>query len=454
MHPERRSEPEHRSIERGERGSQATNHTRAHERRSEGGFDAARLFLGYIIAARAIGALEARTTVTQSTPSWPLTSDPIAWLKCTAAWGLRIPIHVQESVFAMFPIDRLLRREMRIEAKPFMAQLEAKLRDEGADASRCVALAEAYLDIGDAEAAQRTMGYLLHQAESRRSSREYNVGVVLAFFHDHAASEPSDSFGELPQRISARKLAAMVHAAEQLVSTRALVLYARRATRTPDEPASVAELERRARAALQSLTPDEWNVDGPALALAGAISSLVARGEMALGEQILTEAMARFDSGTLDSRGFASGGAYVYLAKAIHRLRGADAAKYAIMRGLEVAGEGRQMVLPEVVSALLDVGAADEALVQAKKISKRRRCEVLAEVYMRTEAWAPLATLLAPVDDPILAARIAWAMVHVLEGDGPASRTTRGPKTDTPGAPARRSPDRFGPSGDVVKRRT
>jgi hypothetical protein len=353
-------------------------------------------------------------------PAWPNNGNVADWLLCTAAWGGLIPTTNEHACYAFFPIRHLLSAGMRDAALPLMARLEARLKADP-KTSRCEELARAYVDAGEPAAARRTIGYILGLDGTPRD-RDFYLRSVVKFFVQHGAA----SAAQLPEgnssKPSKRRLALLSEMADSLLKSEAPLVSADVEPCPASMPPSLDAVSKSAEAALAELNADEWNVDRPARDLAGAIEQLIQLGQGKRAETFLAQAFARFDSGELDGRGFASAAAYVHLAKVARRLEGDAVAHALILRGLGVAGKGRQIVLPTIVSALLEVGAEAEALKWAGKVAKRLRVDVLAAVFLRTGQWPELRALLAPVVRPAEAARIAWSAVLLLEGLHRAAR--------------------------------
>ncbi len=310
---------------------------------------------------------------------WPSTAEPRAWLLCTAAWALRIPCCAEDRCYLGFALGALAERGHRADVKRLAAAaLDPPCRR---DLSRAVEahreVIAAWRALGDPAQAAKMIDALaaVGAAQRRADDREYVMDEVEAL-----------------RKPPAKRV---------------------RKERAP----SAAALVKRGQAALRELQPEEWNLHHPADDLAEVVRELAAARRRADATRLLDAAVARFEAGGLDGRGFASAAAYASLAEAALIVRGAAAARSLVERALALAGRQRKMVIGSVVVTLAAAGEVDQALALARR-SGGDRAELAARVLARAGRWKEIPRTLAPITAPAKAAKVAWGLARtVMYGD-------------------------------------
>jgi len=318
--------------------------------------------------------------------AWPVGEDEAAWLRFVAERATALPFGDEYRRYAFFAVRDLLAGGWRADAIRTLARLETgpheaeKAQDFERGTSQLVEVARFYGRLGDEVARRRVLGLVVDLAATmkRKSSRTY---------FERLAREPPG--------------------AEEEVATAAAP--------------GVVNPEEAARAALARLVPTEWNLMVPACALRRAIEALADR-EPAAAHDLLETALERFGRGDLDGRGFASGAAYVELARAA-RVLGDARARGLLEKAVAVAGDQRSMIVADVAEAYSEQGAHDDALVWAKKVRKAWRATAIAEALARASRWEELREVLHGIEDPTTALRTAWALRELLAAP---TRRTRG----------------------------
>jgi hypothetical protein len=166
---------------------------------------------------------------------------------------------------------------------------------------------------------------------------------------------------------------------------------------------------------VKQLVPTEWNLHTVTSEFARACTVLVRQGQMALVKRLVEDALDRVNKHPVDfaSRSFASVGAFIDLGKLVYACFGADRALPWFERALRVPGASKFRA--QVVDALIEVGAHDEALVQVARLPKSDQLQATAKVHFAARRWAQLQRTLTRLNSPNEAARLAWGFWRALE---------------------------------------
>ncbi|MFO0613417.1 MAG: hypothetical protein U0414_12550 [Polyangiaceae bacterium] len=340
---------------------------------------------------------------------WPNTLDPVAWLVCTAEWSLAVsPCNGDRSYLglALTELARLGQRELVVR----FARAWTTDPCEGDIAVRvaaCEKLATTLVEIGDSDSAIRSIREILALIPiTKRKS-------TIPWLAD-SASRLLEKLGgpkcDLPSK-GKRALAAKLAWLDTALASRDLQLHAPRAVPPPvlpflDRDAAIAA----ATAALTRLRPEELNPHIPAREIADAIEALCMHGDGAVASTVLSEARARFETGELDGRGFASGAARVQLSRAEAACGTHAGARRELERALMVAGDHRGIVLPAVVAEYAKLGDVDAAVAAASDLEGGARLQLTVEVLAGAGRMKEMLDVLASVRDPAIAVRSAWGV--------------------------------------------
>lgn len=368
---------------------------------------------------------------------WPRSPEPTRWYRCIADLALALDPNDESRHYAHFTLERLIALGRRDALRVIKALEATPPTDVVRRVRDCEAIASAWLDLGEddrvssafarlpavaAKEKRRSNGAFLLAAEATFRTRE---GLLTA---EALAALPRDAFvraqrnlawraSRRGQRAKAREHARLaahhapnVEAVELLVSTGALAEAKRVWKSLKASERASAELatllavgapvtrlvEARAKAALSRLVESEWNLHFVVSAIREAHDELVQVGRPKRAKALLDETVRRFATGKLDSRGFASAGAYVTLGQ----LTG-DVA--LIERGHALLGTRSG---EEVVGLLLERGELEAAKAQAG-----REPTLLAKVAFARRDWRGLAEVLKALE-PATQLRVTWAFLR------------------------------------------
>lgn len=318
---------------------------------------------------------------------WPVSNDPIAWLRCTGE--LAAATSGEDLSYGFFAVGHLFKREAVDHAAKILRGLEARC-----DADHSEELALNYLIAGDQASAVRVLQRLLVTASrmKRKSERDYHEKQVKTFLATHGATAP---LGDASLKLARPPMPAKIKQTWR------------------DKP--LAEKLTLAHASLAELGPDERNVHYPAQKVAAAIAALCDVGRDDEARELLDDALVLWSLEEFDLRDFASGGAYVALARAALRVHGAEAAQPLLDTALAVAGSSRATVASDIAEVYGEMGATDEALALAKKVRGASGRLLRAQLLCRAGRWAALGESLAELTDPGEAVKVAWAVTREVD---------------------------------------
>jgi hypothetical protein len=394
-------------------------------------------------------------------PVWPRSGELLEWLLCTAQWGLRAGGEARD--YAHFALRQLEVHGHRKQVDALIRQLQATPpRDDLRLLGDCEAIASTTLALGQEASALAAFEVLLPIAarQKRKSDAAFFRNAVSVFRAEHGLL-PATERAALPPREQVMSEHALARAALRRGEARvakahalAAATLAKAAGWGPTVVALLLEVKApkearalwltlskedregtnvktlvalglsakalplvkaRAEKALRRLVPEEWNLHLVASDLVDAIDELTLLKKPKLAKALLDASLERFATGQFDSRGFASTGAYVSLARVTFRQRGWAAAEPLLKRALEIKGTPRRQALPDAIDAALDMGRYDEALAWAEGLKSPAREEARAEAFFRAERWPELAATLKRLKDPEDAARVAWGFVRQLD---------------------------------------
>ncbi|MBN8465401.1 hypothetical protein JYJ95_02685 [Corallococcus exiguus] len=260
------------------------------------------------------------------------------------------------------------------------------------------------LFLGDQPGCVRALNALLDLASGlqRKSSREYYTLQVIDFIVAHGSLPPPEkTLTEKQKTPTDRRLAAKLAYARDALHDPTLEL---RAVQPPTPPPTSPDYAGMARAAVSQLRQlDTLNVHQSTAALCDAIGHLDDADARAFFDEALTLVDQR------KQRDFAVGWSYVSLARAVHHLDGAAAARALLARATEAAGAHRSMILRELALAYAEIGDPDTALTLAHDTETR------VAVLVRADKWPQLQQALGGITDAEVAVKIAWSMATKIE---------------------------------------
>jgi hypothetical protein len=382
---------------------------------------------------------------------------------CAARWALTLPPEHEDRCYAWFAAERLDAHTHRRDLLRLARRLEAAPGpwDPVEQAKRCLELAAIHVRIFGEADVERLLGMAVAAANAWQKPRDVEAvrGWLAEFRRDQgllsdtevsalttdervahacirarrlldlrrsagvalkqALSAATDrrytgAFGTLLLRLCARagnpaavkRVWARLPPGERSIDCVTDLLAAGHRT------AALAYTRRFAETSLAKLKPAEWNLHHPAGDVARSVAALVRLGKRRLATSLLERASAKFDDPRLDTRGFASAGAYVALANAWTALGNTVRAELSLWDAQRVAitRTDRQIVLPDVVDSYARLGKPRQALALARKVEARRRAEVTALALVRAGRRQELAAHLATLTAPAECARMAWAV--------------------------------------------
>lgn len=143
-----------------------------------------------------------------------------------------------------------------------------------------------------------------------------------------------------------------------------------------------------------------------------AVAALIERGDHDQAIALVDEAEARRAEGLLDGRGFASGAAYVELARAEVLVGRAARARILVDAACKMGP--KSVVLPDAAVAYAELGDVDRALACARAAGPGRAEALTAEILLSRGEHARLGAHLGRITEPKAAARTSWALVRLL----------------------------------------
>jgi hypothetical protein len=365
-------------------------------------------------------------------PPWPKGANPIEWLVCTAAWATLLPPGSKNRCYAQFALRELLGLRLLAEARHCCNGLLSGRTDTNAfegDSENDVLIGALVL-LGELAAARAALVQFLRSslAHPRKSYRQYGITRTFELLAANGAKgvgKPTD-FRMEKQRIA--HLEQLLADPTLKLSRRAPTLPKRKPEVLPSEKAAL----KKGKAALKELNPSEWNLHNGAGDLCQAVLDLVRINAQVQAADLLDCALSTFASGKLDSRGFASGAAYIEIARAVHAARGPLPAIPLLEKAAQVCGKADlKIVQRSLAEAYRDFGHLHTALSLARHIAKGEgRDALLIELLFRASRLpgghkkadaltyeTELQAMLAAVTEPESAARCAWAIAYELVPD-------------------------------------
>lgn len=382
---------------------------------------------------------------------------------CTADWALALDPDDEDRCFVHFALERLAvlgyRRDV---ARLVRALLREPPDDVVLQVSDVQAAALAALLLGDEAWAKRCVAGALKLAAASDDEEdlEYATTSLLEFrkeqgwlsdtelaaltpkervtAHCHRAYRAIDR-GDLPQaRRETREAARFVTGAKDWHSNVVnlfITLKNRRAARQlwqrlpaavkneygPDDLAALgltaqalSKATALGRHGLKALVPEEWNLHHATSAIARAARVMQAAGQHARAKKLVETALARVEGpgADFDARSFASVGAFIDLGELAFTCLGKPRALQLFERALQVPDSAT--FRPQIVRALIEAGAADEALALVPRLPKSARATATAEALFAARRWPELHRALEAVTKPNDAAQLAWGFCRRL----------------------------------------
>lgn len=377
---------------------------------------------------------------------------------CTAAWGLALDPDDEDRCYVHFALERLAALGHRRDVARLVRALLSTPPDDVVQlVSDTHAAALAALTLGDEPWAQRCVAGLLKLAakSADEDDLEYATTSLLEFrkeqgwlsdaelaaltprervtAHCHRAYRAIDA-GDLPKaRRETREAARFVTSAKDWHSNvvdlfitlknrrAALQLWQRlpasaKKQYEPDALASLgltkqalAKATALGRRGLKELVPEEWNLHNATADIARAFRVMQACGARARAKKLVETALARVeDTGAdFESRSFASVGAFIDLGQLAFSCLGKARALPLFERALKVPDAAT--FRPQIVKALIEAGAADEALALVPHLPKSARASATAEALYAARRWPALHQALQAITNPNEASKLAWS---------------------------------------------
>lgn len=388
-------------------------------------------------------------------PRWPSTDSSDAWLRCTADWALQ-PRAGEARHYAHFVLEQFARSGNARATKALIKKLEAAPpRDSVARLSDARAIASAYLELDDEASAMRAFDPVVSNAKREKrktdaaffaeSREEFRAEQALISPearakrspHQHAMSTfvAADRMRRLGKRAQALTLA---HEAAGIArkagwgesvallllefgdKKAARALWYSLAARERDaagvktllvfgpKAGVVARVKKQALEAMSQLVPSEWNLHSVMSDIKTAFDALRLLGKNKEATILLDVTLERMNTGHYDSRGFASFGAYVSLARMVGRDRGWPHAVALLERARTIAGTPRQQALRQLMEVALEFEQTDQALVWAQTLGAADQ----ARVHFARKDWGAMRKALKTITRPADAAKLAWSLVR------------------------------------------
>lgn len=388
-------------------------------------------------------------------PRWPDTDSFDAWLRCTADWALQ-PQAGEARQYAHFVLDRFARAGNAKATKALIKKLEAAPpRDSVARLGDAKAIASAYLELDDEASAMRAFDPVV--ANAKREKRKTDAAFfaksrdefraehalippearakcsphqhamstyvaahrmrrlgkraqALAFVHEAAGIAKKGGWGEsvamllleFGDKKAARALWNSLDARERAeASVKTLLVFGPKAD-------ALAKVKAKALDAMSRLVPSEWNVHFVMTELEQAFVDLRLLGRKKDATVLLDVTLERIHTGNYDSRGFASFGAYLSLARMVGRDRGWPPALALLERSLTIEGTQAQQALRHLMEVALEFEHTDQALVWSQTLGAADQ----AKVHFARKDWGAMRKALKNITRPADAAKLAWSLVR------------------------------------------
>lgn len=388
-------------------------------------------------------------------PRWPTTDSFDAWLRCTADWALQ-PRAGEARQYAHFVLDRYAREGDAKATKALIKKLvAAPPRDSLARLGDARAIASAHLDLDDEVSAMRAFDPVVATAkrEKRRTTAALLAKSPDTFRAEHALIPPEARARLSPHRhamstyVAAGRLQRLGRPAQALALVHEAAGIARKAgwgeavasfllelgdkkaaralwdsldARERDEAGVetllmfgrkadvLTKVKAQALDAMTRLVPSEWNLHVVMSDLARAFDALRLLGRKKDATTLLDVTLQRMNTGSFDSRSFASFGAYLSLARMVARDRGWPPALVLLEHALTIAGTPQQQALRQVMELALELEQTDHALVWSQTLGAADH----AKVHFARKEWSAMRKALKNITAPAEAAKLAWSLVR------------------------------------------